>query len=161
MQVFLSNIFEINSLWFILVCIHFCSVISFLVSSVIGALLTVALAAIAAVDLGSIYKCPKEDYRTSPFYPAYCSKYSNNKLNVLSLIKLFNFFLDPYYAPRIVQAGWGIVITSLIQLIASVCSIYICMRIIYRSDSSPTPAVNIFPVAFLLEKVLRNSVHFF
>ena len=50
------------------------SVVSFLVSSVIGALLTVALAAIAAVDLGSIYKCPKEDYRTSPYYPAYCSK---------------------------------------------------------------------------------------
>lgn len=46
--------------------------VSFLVSSVIGALLTVALAAVAAVDLGSISKCPKEDYRSSPFYPGYC-----------------------------------------------------------------------------------------
>lgn len=49
--------------------------------------------------------------------------------------------LDPYYAPRIVQAGWGIIITSCIQLIASACSVYICMRIIYNSDTSPTPAV--------------------
>lgn len=49
--------------------------VSFLVSSIIGALLTVALTAIAAVDLGSIYKCPKEDYRSSPFYPAYCSEF--------------------------------------------------------------------------------------
>lgn len=58
---------------------YFSSVVSFLVSSIIGALLTVALTAIAAVDLGSIYKCPKEDYRSSPFYPAYCSKFSDDR----------------------------------------------------------------------------------
>lgn len=109
-------------LGFICLCdVLMCSVVSFLVSSVIGALLTVALAAVAAVDLGSISKCPKEDYRSSPFYPGYCY---------------------PSYAPQIVQASWGIIITSCIQLVASACSIYICMTIIYSTDSSPTQTMS-------------------
>lgn len=56
----------------ILIHVSAFSVISFLVSSIVGALMTVALTAIAAVDLGSILKCPKEDYRSSLYFPAYC-----------------------------------------------------------------------------------------
>lgn len=99
-----------------------CSVISFLVSSILGALLTVALTAIAGSDLGFIYRCPNDDYRSSLYFPPYCNS---------------------YFAPRIREAAWGIVIASSLQLVASVCSIYVCMRIIYSSDSDhPTPALS-------------------
>lgn len=91
-----------------------CSVVSFLISSVISALLTVALTAVAAVDLGSMYKCPKDDYRLA-YSPKYCG---------------------PYFASRIIQAGWGIVIVSIIELIASSCSVFICIRLIYKKESN-------------------------
>jgi len=68
------------------------SVVSFLISSVIGALMTVALTGIAAVDLGSIYKCPKEDYRSALYFPAYCSK--ENWYYVIYASNWFKYFFS-------------------------------------------------------------------
>jgi len=44
-------------------------------------------------------------------------------------------FSGPYFASRIIQAGWGIVIVSIIQLIASSCSVFICIRLIYKNEA--------------------------
>ena len=106
--------------------------------------MTVALTGIAAVDLGSIYKCPKEDYRSALYFPAYCSKGNFYNVIISSHYLFYFIFPDPYAAPRIAQAAWGIIIASSIQLVASACSIFICMRIIYNSESGPDPAVITF-----------------
>ena len=134
------KIIKISSqlLWFIL--FNF-SVVSFLISSVISALLTVALTAVAAVDLGSMYKCPKNDYRLS-YSPKYCGKSRIIMEKFGFTINSFaKHFSGPYFATRIIQAGWGLVIVSIIQLIASSCSVFICIRLIYRKESSMESAV--------------------
>ena len=53
-----------------------------------------------------------------------------------------DYFSGQYFASRIIQAGWGIVIVSVIQLIASSCSVFICMRLIYKNESNLESAVN-------------------
>jgi len=50
-------------------------------------------------------------------------------------------FSGPYFASRIIQAGWGIVIVSIIQLIASSCSVFICIRLIYKNEAHLESAV--------------------
>ena len=89
---------------------------SFLILSIGSALLTIAVAAVAAVDLGSVYKCSNDYYGINVYQPPYCV------LHIIGKIK---------------TAAWGIVITAIIELLATVCSVYICMRLIYNSEPIP------------------------
>jgi hypothetical protein len=90
-----------------------------------------------------------------------------NPIKLLNLLFLLINSIDSYFAPRIREAAWGIVISSSLQLVASVCSIYICMRIIYNSDSDhPTPAVCIDLLKILYSYIqnqiqLKLNLHFF
>ena len=57
-------------------------------------------------------------------------------------INLFaKHFLGPYFATRIIQTGWGLVIVSIIQLIVSSWSVFFCIPLIYRKESSMESAV--------------------
>lgn len=72
-----------------------------------------------------------------------------------------SLFLDPYFAPRIYEASWGMITASVIQLVASICSVYICIKIIYRSDSAPASSVSIIkviPNLLLVRCILLSSI---